>query len=160
VISDLRPVGLVDSAKRLKIDPFELVRIEVGLGSPLERLGWSTERLDVIARDGGIEPRWLDPAKLPSTPAGRVREAFGELGRRGFVGAKSTRLENLARGLSLAEGDMIRRAAPLMAEEGLLLLASGPLGALVAVRPGSEAKVAAVAAGTVESRGLLDALTE
>jgi hypothetical protein len=160
MIEDLRPVGLVEASRRLKVDPFELVRIELGLAGKLERLTFTADRLAILARDGGIETRWLDPAKLPATPAGRVREAFGELGRRGFVGNKTTRLENLGRGLPPAEADMIRRAAPLMAEEGLLQLSAGPLGALVAVKPGAESRIAAVAAGTQESRGLLDALTE
>ncbi|MBA2321318.1 MAG: hypothetical protein H0V89_09195 [Deltaproteobacteria bacterium] len=160
MIEDLRPLGLVEAARRLRIDPFELVRIEVGLGNRLERLTFAPERLAVLARDGGIETSWLDETRLQATPAVRVREAFGELARRGFVGDKSTRLDNLTRGLSLAEADTVRRASPQMAEEGLLLIHSGPLGALVSVQPGQEARLAAVAAGTTESRGLLQAMTE
>lgn len=160
MIEELRPLGLVEAARRLKIDPFELVRVEVGLGSRLERLTWTADRLATVARDGGIEAVWLDPQNLSPNPLVRVREAFGELGRRGFVGSKSTRLENLTRGLSLGEAERVRRAAPALAEEGLLLLSAGALGAAISVKPGAEGKLAAIAAGTVESRGLLDALTE
>ncbi len=160
MIRELRPLGLVDAAKFAKVDPFELIRIEVGLGTQIERLAWSKDRLAVVARDGGIEAVWLDPAKMPTTAAGRIREAFGELVRRGFVGTKPTRVDNLTRGLPLGEGDRIRRAAPLMADEGFLLMVSGPLGALVAVRPGMESQVSAIAAGTAESRALRDAMAE
>ena len=150
MMDEFRAAKLVDAAKTLGVNPFELVRLSVALGEPTEDLRFSADALDSIRQKAGIRSFWQDrtlPAR--SNPIeSAVRGACGLLLDLGFVGNTTTRVDNLTRGLSDDQADAVDEAAALLAEEGAVLLMTSSAGLQVSVAPGHEAKVRAIADGS------------
>lgn len=150
MIDEFRPLGLSDAARRVGVDPFELVRLAVVFDEPLARLRLGADAIARLRAQAGIEELWADRA-LPedSNPVrAAVRGAAQLLLDRGWVGQSATRLDNLGRGLPPIQQDAIEEAATILAEEGVLLLVASPRGVQVSVAPGAEATLRAIAAGT------------
>lgn len=137
MLSELRPAGLVDAAKSLGVDPFELVRLAVASGSPPERLVFSADTIAALRAFGGLEDWWKD-AGLPKDPSVR-RARMRFLGRKllegGFVGDKATRLDNLWRGLGADDRAAIEQAVSGMLQEGVVRTVATVKGPMISVTP-------------------------
>lgn len=150
MIEEFRSAKLVDAAKSLGVNPFELVRLSVALGEPTSDLRFSSDSLATIQDKAGIRRFWADRA-LPSTGnpiEASVRGACGLLLDLGFVGNTGTRLDNLSRGLTDVQAEVIDEATALLAEEGAVLLMSSSAGLQVSVAPGFEGQIRAIADGS------------
>lgn len=156
MIDEFRPKKLSDAARDLGIDPFELVRLSVAFDTLPENLRFGTDLLELIGQQAGVEVWWAEE-RLPAddNPArAAVRGALGALLRRGYVGAKTTRLDNLSRGLDPVQADAIAEAVAVLSEGGQVLVVAAAKGTQVSAAPGQEAALSRIADGS----GIPDAL--
>lgn len=143
MLDGLRPLGLSAAARALGVDPFEVVRLMVAAGADMEHLQLSPATLESVRSRSGIESWWVDKA-LPDDADPRraaVRGAFAELVARGFVGGTTTRMDNLWRGLGLAQQVAIEQAVYVLVEDGAVVTEASPKGVQIAAVPGQEARL-------------------
>lgn len=156
MLDDLRPVGLSDAARELGVDPFEVVRLMVATGMDAESLTLRSEDVAAIRKSAGIEWWWSD-TMLPEDEnllRAAVRGALDGLLSRGLIGATTTRLDNLWRGLEVMQQVAIEQAVMVLLEEGKLTTVASPHGVQVSIAPGAEDALREIAAGTAEHAGL------
>ena len=134
MLEDLRPMGLTEVARQLGIDPFEVVRLMVVARMPAEQLRFTSDQVERIRQAGGIEA-WWSGAKPATDSRARVRMVAQQMVERGFVGEKTTRADNLWRGLPLDEAEVVRNAVAAMVKEGWLITVASAKGAQVAILP-------------------------
>jgi hypothetical protein len=138
MLDDLRPQSLPEAALGLGIDPFELVRLAVGAGVSLERLGFAPEDSAKIAAFAGIDSAWWEGASLPADDRprrARVRALLARMVERKLVGDSSTRLDNLWRGLDPNDRALVEQAVRGMLQEGVLRTFIAPRGHQVSIAP-------------------------
>lgn len=150
MIEEFRPSSLVDAAKEIGVNPFELVRLSVALDEPSEDLRFSAAAIAKLREKAGIRLFWAE-RELPdlgNPVESAVRGACGLLLDEGLVGDTTTRLDNLTRGLSPLQAEAIDEAIALLAEAGSIVLMTAPAGLQVAVVAGKEDSVRGVADGS------------
>lgn len=144
MLDALRPMGLSAAARALGVDPFEVVRLMVASGADMEHLQLSAAGIDAVRDMAGIESWWTE-ARLPDDPDPRraaVRGAFAQLVTRGYVGSSTTRMDNLWRGLGLAQQVAIEQAVYVLVEDGAVATAASPKGVQIAAVAGEESHLA------------------
>lgn len=158
MLHELQPLGLVDSAKRLGLDPFELVQLLVATDGVPKDMVFSTEQVDGLIGKGGVESGWWDEATLPEGDKNpkrqRVRAALGLLLDRGHVGGAGTRADNLWRGLSSEDQMLVRDAVLVLVDEGLLDNVPAKSANNVTVSAEHEARVRDIVEGRTEHSAL------
>ena len=120
MLDSLRPKSIRDAALEAGIDPFELVRLLVAQKVELDALHLSQTQLDEVIDNSGIET-WWDSRRLPSDEnslRAAIRGALGQLVERELVGARTTRLDNLWRGLVIDQQVAIEQAIVMLMETG------------------------------------------
>ena len=158
MLADLRPLNLSDAAHALGVDPFEVVRLLVASrtldgGAPLQL---TRDRVDDLRSTAGIEHWWQESG----APAGdnplraAVQGALQQLVSRDLVGDRSTRLDNLWRGLGYEQQVAVEQAVMVLLEEGKLTTAASARGVQVSIAPGAEAELAQIAKGRADHAGL------
>ena len=150
-MDELRPVSLTDAARRLGVDPFEVVRLLVASDAmPDGQPFLTSERVEHLRELGGIEPSWWNDVRMPEDNDVRrkhIRVALRLMLERGVVGDAMSRLDNVSRGLPMETQRWVSAALRCLADEGLLRLEFRPTGPMVAVVAGAEARVRTIADG-------------
>jgi hypothetical protein len=158
VLNGMMPLGLTELSRRLGVDPFEAVRLLVATGYDLRGpLAFSASLVGQLRERGGVHESWWREVNLPTdaSPArARVRAALQLLLDKGFVGERTTRMDNVWRGLPYEDQGLLQRALTALTREGLLVCVGTPTGLQVAVDASKRAAVDALAKGTGASAGL------
>lgn len=155
--SDLLPLNLSQAARRLGVEPFDLVRLLVATDGMPKELAFSPEQVDALGAKGGIEPSWWPGVDLPedhNPMRQRVRAALGLLLERGHVGGEGTRLDNVWRGLPSADQALVRDALHALSDEGLVAMLPGKICTRVLVNAASEERVREIAEGRSDTSAL------
>ena len=136
MLDELRPLGLTDAAKRLGIDPFEVVRLLVVADAMPEQLHLTDDHVEKVRSVGGIEFWWdeVDPPSDADPRRGLVRMALATLQQRGIVGDTTTRLDNLWRGLPAETVALLQQAIGVLVQEGLLGTYPSPRGWQISIQ--------------------------
>jgi len=158
MLTEFQPLGLTDVARRLGVDPFEVVRLAVaadkGLSGPMQ---FDEELVGELRELGQIDDPWWSDVDLPEDPnplRQRVRAALQLLVDKEMVGDQTTRMDNIWRGLPFDDQALLQQAVMVLAEEGHLRVVGSPVGLMVSIDPGASDTVEKLAAGTSESAGL------
>jgi len=158
MLSEFQPLGVTDAARRLGLDPFEVVRLLVaakkGLDGPML---FSAELVEELRELGRIDPPWWDGVELPEDAnplRQRVRAALQLMLDKGIVGDTTTRMDNIWRGLPFEDQGLLQQAVMVLAEEQALRVVGSPIGLLVAIETSAKKTVSGIAGGTTESAGL------
>lgn len=137
MLDELPSVGLTDAARRLGVEPFEVVRLlVVSKGMPDGPLMLTENGLERLRDVAGIEWWWEDGTPVPEDDNPRravARAAVGQLLRRRIVGDRSTRIDNLWRGRSLEDRELLQRVATILVQRGAFTTVAGPMGLHVSV---------------------------
>lgn len=150
MLDEFRTVGLTDAARRLEIDPFDVVRLLVADGRVAATFRFDAASLERLRTVGRIEASWWTGVTLPADTSpirARVRAAVQLLQQRGHVGENRTRLDNVWRGLPADQQDALKRCLAALGEDGLLELVATPIGTMVSVSARSLELVQRVVAG-------------
>jgi hypothetical protein len=127
-------------AKVLELHPFEVVRILVADGTLPSDLRLSEGDVERVRARGGLETWWEGP---PPVAAGEraertlVRALARQVVSRGWVEPKSTRADNLFRGLDSERQRVLRRSVNALIREGVLASHMTAMGLVVSARPAS-----------------------
>lgn len=157
MLDELRPLGLGAAARSLGVDLFEVVRLLVASDSPLDTLRLTPEQVEQLRAFGGIEPPWWPDVELPEDEhplRQRVRAAVQQLIDRGHVGARSTRMDNVWRGLPVDDQAFLQTALTVLGEEGVLAISATPTGVQLAVAEDRLDLARAIADGRQDTPGL------
>ena len=140
MLDELRPLGLTDVARRLELDPFEVVVLLVRGGVIPEALRLTEDHVEKLTSYSGIEFWWPAAVQPIDTNARRalVRSAVGQLLERNLIGDASTRIDNLWRGLPEAEASMLQRAVSAMVEAQILMTTCSATGWSISVNPDAQ----------------------
>ena len=146
MLEELQPLSLTDAARRLGIDPFEVVRLLVVAGQVSDKaIIVDPQALEDLRKLGRIDSSWWEGAELPKDEdprMQRVRAAAGLLLSRGHVGDEAaTRMDNVWRGLPFDDQELLQRALAALAEAGLLRIVASRVALMVCIAPGAEEKV-------------------
>jgi hypothetical protein len=163
VLGALIPVGLNEMSRRLGVDPFETVRLLVATDYDMTGpLRFAPEVVEMLRDKGGVHATWWDGSSGPAddNPSRqRVRAALQLMLDKGYVGDKTTRMDNVWRGLPYADQGLIQQALTVLTEEGLVRCIGTPMGLQVSVDAGKLDLVRGIVSGKKSSDGL-DALYE
>ena len=157
MIESLLPTTLTGAARRLGVEPLEVVRLMVVSDSVSPGFKVSEEELGRLAALGRMEWGWWDGFALPDDPQPlrqRVRGALQLLISRGATGP--IRMDNLWRGLPPDDQRLIEDALNVLADEELLVIQNAVPGVQVHISSGKTDVIQGIADGTVESPGLTD----
>ena len=149
----MNPPGrsLADAALKLGLHPFEVARL-LGHGGTLRPdLRVSEADLDRLGEAAGIKQWWTGVEPLPTRDPDRTRLLVRLLARkllsRGRVGTKTTRADNLLRGLRMADRNRLRPAVNSLIRAGLLQTRSSWRGVQISVAEGQESALRALGGG-------------
>ena len=158
VLSELQPIGINELSRRLGVDPFEAMRLLLATGFDLKKpLTFPPALVHELRQRGGVDESWWTGVKLAPGGRARVAEALQMLLDRGLVGARTTRMDNVWRGLPFDEQALLQRALTTLTGEGLLVCVGAPTGLQIAVEASKKAQVEGIAKGSASTAGL-DAL--
>lgn len=158
---ELLPIGLVGAARRLGVEPLEVVRLMVVTDSVTPGYVVTDDHLRKLAEVGRIESGWWDGVELPAdaNPArARVRAALHLLIERAPAGAP-VRMDNLWRGLPVDDQALIEDALNALADDERVEIECADSGVLVCVPPSQVEALKAIATGKAKS-DILDALVQ
>jgi hypothetical protein len=135
LFEDLRPLGISDAAKQLGIEPFEVVRLLVVANAVPEDLRLSDQHIAKLRQTGGIEFWWKNEPAPTGDNARRAQvcAAIGKLLEKKVVGGRSTRVDNLWRGLSPDAKQLVEEAVEVLIESGHLASYNSPRGPQLSV---------------------------
>lgn len=154
MLSDFRPIGLDDLARRAGVDPLEAVRLLVVAGATTDDQHYTTTHVEKVLAAGQIETWWTGPSTDPNPARGHVCGALQLLLDRGCIGDKGARIDNLWRGLDAEDAEPIRDAVDLLVGEGSLLLSHTQAGPMISIAPRAQSDVTRIAQGAYEPAAL------
>jgi len=156
MIDEFRSVTLSQAAHQLGVDPFEVVRLAQAIATVPDDLRFSAALIAQLRADGGITTPWNERSLPEDTNPIRaaVRGALTLLAEGGFVGANTTRLDNLSRGLTNDQQDAVTEACVVLAEEEALAITATAAGQQVSIVVGQEGIVARIADGSSSPESL------
>ena len=157
MLDELRPMGLSAAARSLGVDLFEVVRLLVASETGPDSLRLTPEHVEQLRVFGGIERPWWPDVELPEDEhplRQRVRAAVQQLLDRGYVGAVTTRMDNVWRGLPTDDQVFLQTALTALGEEGVLAITATPAGMQVAVVEERVDVARAIADGRHDTPGL------
>jgi hypothetical protein len=149
MLEALEPMDLHAAAQVLGVHPFEVVRLQVmsgsGVGSTVAR-----DTLDTLRTFGKIED-WWSGRSLPAGETGPAvaRSVVGLLLERDRIGDRTTRLDNLWRGLGAEERDLAEQVVHVLQDLGVLTTIFTPAGVQASVHPEQLEVARGIAAGNL-----------
>lgn len=152
MLSELLPMNLSDAARRLGVDPFELMRILVATNSVPKDLVFRAAEVDALREPAGIDEAWWKDVVLPDDVNPRRQRVRGVLHM--LLAGGATRKDNVWRGLEASERELVRGAVDILVEEGLLAEATTKALTSLSVADGSEERVRAIADGEADTSAL------
>lgn len=149
-LKTLSKLTLAEVARDLAIHPFDLIRILVAENCLPESLRFEADQLDTIAKIGGIETWWTDDVKRSEDEVSEralLRDVCDQFVNRSVVGANSTRLDNVLRGLDTEDQITVRVLVQQLVSMGHFRSTNTAKGLFVAVVEGREYAIADLAEG-------------
>lgn len=157
MLHDLQPLGLTAAAKRLAMDPFELIQLLIATDGVPKDLVFTAAQVDGLVGKGGVEAGWWDEAEFvedKNARRRRVRAALKLMLDRELVGPPGTRPDNLWRGLDAAEQKLIRDALAVLVDDEVLERVPHMAGNHVAIRAEGKERVVEIVEGRTEHPSL------
>jgi len=157
----LQRLSVSDVARWLEVHPFDILRIlasESGLPADLR---FESDDVDRIRAAGGLEVWWQEgePTLDPEDPgASMLRALAGRLLEREVGGPRTTRLDNLFRGLGTERQRIARAMVQALLQHGWLATVSTDRGTHVTITPGRMGQMASIAQGGEMPEDLSDIL--
>jgi len=149
-----RPIGLVEASKHLGVDLFEFARILAVERRYLEGGRVSALELERFRVDHRIERWWSEDAPQEwGTAEACVRAVLAALLERGCIAPRSTRRDNLWRGLPEERREIVIEVIEVLLDEGLLLADSRQD---ISVATTSVGAVQMIASGTISPPSLVE----
>ena len=158
MIEELLPSGLTGAARSLGVEPLEVVRLMVMTDTVSDGFSVNEDHVQKLANFGQIESGWWDGAELPkddNPTRQRVRAAIGLLLGR-CAGGQTIRLDNLWRGLPIAEQEIVEEAMNILADEERVQIGNHSSGVRIGVPADQEDGLKAIANGEADSDGLAE----
>ena len=155
MLDELLPTGLTAAARKLGVEPLEVVRLMVVSDTISPGFTMTDDHLRKLAEVGDIASGWWRGVELPDDEIPvrqRVRAMLGILLARSADGP--VRMDNLWRGLPVDDQELVEEALRVLAEEGLVEIRNTVSGIRVGVLPARVAEVQALVEGTAQSAGL------
>ena len=149
-LEPFKNLSISDAARQLSVHPFDLVRLLAANDALPSTLRIEPAQMSAIRELGGIEDWWSDAPDLPldETRGDAILRALcSNLVERGVVGDHSTRLDNLLRGLNVADQSVARSWVQGLSAQGLMESHNTPVGVHVSLVEGKEYAVADLAQG-------------
>lgn len=149
MLDELKPHDLHATARALQVHPFEVLRLQVVSGAPLERLAFDDDALSTLREYGGLETWWEGSDGLPEDDNQRrsvVRGMLDAMVQRECIGGQTTRLDNLWRGLPAEHTEAAEQALMVLHELGMVTSVATPAGMQVAIHPDAVSTVKDVVA--------------
>lgn len=134
-----RVKSLDDVARSLELHPFDVARILGHVGELPPGLRFDNRDVDRVRELAGIERWWTGMARLPDKDPARsgalVQGLARNLLQRDRVGSRTTRADNLLRGLDGADRKRLRRTINTLIRERVLRTSSSWRGLQLSVEP-------------------------
>lgn len=150
MLESLRPMRLTDAARKLDIDPMEVVRLLVVAGQMPDQLALVSAHLDAVREAGALET-WWDDGAMPEDKDPRraaVRGVLRQLIDRGCVAGKgSTRMDNTWRGLDGPAREAVQAAVAALVQSGEAVTMAERSGVHLALQEDAVAGLEGLAAG-------------
>lgn len=146
---ELLPTGLTGAARKLGVEPLEVVRLMVLSDTVTPSFQVTEAHLEKLRTLGRIHHGWWNGVELPKDelPArAKVRAALGILLKHAPEGP--VRMDNLWRGLPVDDQALIEEALNLLADEEVLVVANDEVGVTVSVPADHVATVKAIVDGS------------
>jgi hypothetical protein len=150
-------IRISQMASSLDLHPFEVARLMGQVGGLPRTLAFDQNDIDRVCELAGVETWWGSSSpKIDDDIPGRalVRTAAQMLIDRKIVGDKTTRADNLFRGLDPADQFVVRRAVNHLIREEVLRSIPTSQGLHLQVDEGSVSKLQAIADGSSIGAGL------
>lgn len=159
-VDTLRRLSVAQVARMLEIHPFDVVRILTVDQSLPADLRLDASLVERVRQRGGLETWWkaspvIPAGEIPARVLGRLM--VRQLLDRDLVHPRSTRADNLFRGLDPEAQVVLRRAVNALIREQFLTSHMAAEGLRVALHPTAAAQLRASAGGPLPS---LDAILE
>ena len=119
-LDQFKKLGVSDLAAKLAIHPFNVVRILTTSGKLPADLSFDEDDIDMVRELGGIEYWWTAKCTIEQDAIrarGILRSIARELVRRGIHGEKTTRADNVYRGLKPDDERLARRTLNVLIQE-------------------------------------------
>lgn len=150
MLDEFRPLTLTDAARRLGVDPFEVLRLQVAAGIAEPSMTFDAATIDRLREVGRLDGPWWAGVSLPTDDnprRARVRAAVQLLQMRGHTGESRTRLDNTWRGLASEEQSLVRDGLQALSEDGVVEIAASPIGLMVSIPAKALDQVQQIVAG-------------
>lgn len=156
-IQQFQKLRIVEIAQWLGLHPFDVVRILTTHDAMSPNLRFDRDQVALVKDWGGIESWWKSSDLIEGDeirPRAILRAIVGQLVKRGFVGDRTTRVDNVYRGLDREDETMARRALNLLIQERLIQTVPTPTGNHVSIAPQHRAVMEDLAEGRAMPAGL------
>ncbi len=146
----LQRLSVADVARWLEVHPFDILRILASEDALPADLRFESEDVDRIRASGGLEVWWqegepnLDP---DNQGASMFRALAGRMLEKEVGGPRTTRLDNLFRGLEADRQRIARGLVQALLQHGWLATVSTDRGTHVTITPGRMGQMASIAQG-------------
>jgi len=150
-VREFQPLRPLAAARKLNLDPITLVRLSVEVGCLPDDLQFDHGILDALTEDGGLENWWGDrpAAQNQDERHALLLSVLEALLLRDLIGDRTTRIDNLSRGLKTSDKALVDRFLLQLEAQGLLVTELSPLGRRIAISSDGAAKIRKLAAGEV-----------
>ena len=148
---------VVDIARQLGIHPFDVVRILTVKDVFHPSLRFEAADLEKVRSYGGVETWWGPDRKVEDDPIrarGILRSIVRELVCRRLIGDRTTRSDNIYRGMDPEDESIARKALNHLLQEHLLRTLSTPMGNHVSIVPEQVPVMESLAEGRAMPAGL------
>jgi hypothetical protein len=149
-----------EAARLLELAPLEVIRILAVSGQMPRNLRLDGDDLARVRRVGGIETWWKEPPSVDTGPEGTLalhRAVIAQLLARDVVEPRTTRADNLFRGLPAEVQVALRRWINALIREQVLLSSMAPHGLVIGA---NAARLGDLRAFALSGAGPLAALAE
>jgi hypothetical protein len=146
----LQRLTVSDVARWLEVHPFDIVRILVATGGTPHDLRFETEDVDRIRKMGGLEVWWQEgePTLVPDREQEcMLRAMASRMLEKEIGGPRTTRLDNIFRGLESKRQQLARELVQILLQHGWLATVSTETGTHVTITPGRMGQMANIAQG-------------
>ncbi len=146
----LQRLTVADVARWLEVHPFDILRILAAHGGPPDDLRFEMNDVDRIRSVGGLEVWWHEgepPLEEGNEQASMLRALAMRMLEKEIGGPRTTRLDNIFRGLEAQRQRLARTLVQVLLQHGWLATVSTEQGTHVTITPGRMGHMAQLAQG-------------